>query len=181
MELYNEEYLMHYGVKGMKWGVRKRSKEEKAAYKADVNIRRQLESKAYDQGIWTQKYKKANTRVEKQLAKSMAQDLSKPDANGKAHISKKTQKLTARHIQLKKDTDAIASRNRDTVNKLEKHIDSMIDRYSDRSIKSMSYKEKDGERYVKTALAELENINATYVLTRQGDRYVPQKIRTYVY
>ena len=180
MEYYNEEYLMHYGVKGMKWGVRKRTPEEKTAYKSDMNIRRHLESKAHDQGIWAQKYKKTNARVEKQLAKSMARDLTKP-VDGTAYISKKTQKLTARHIQLQKDTDAITNLNRDTVNKLEKHIDSMIDKYSDRSIKSMSYKEKDGERYVKTALTRLENMNATYTLIRQGDRYVPQKIRTYIY
>ena len=85
-QYYNEDYLMHYGVKGMKWGVRKRSAEERAAYKADRNTRQKLELQAHDYGIWTKKYKKANAKVEKQLAKSMARDLSK-NVDGTSHIS----------------------------------------------------------------------------------------------
>lgn len=37
MDYYNEEYLMHYGVKGMKWGVRRaRQKEEYGLSKREV-------------------------------------------------------------------------------------------------------------------------------------------------
>lgn len=56
----NEAYLMHYGVKGMKWGVRK-SKSSK--YSKDYNESRALKRKNYKQ-LSNEELKTLNKRLE---------------------------------------------------------------------------------------------------------------------
>ena len=66
----NENELMHYGVPGMKWGVRRdhnngstltsagKNKEYKKSLRTDKKIRRNLESKAYDSARFANAYYK---------------------------------------------------------------------------------------------------------------------------
>lgn len=177
MDYYNSyDELYHYGVQGMKWGVRrKRTPEAKAAYKADKQVRRKLESDAYELGRWDQTYKRTYKRDSKRLDKMMAKDMKKGDGT----LSNRTARAVMRNDSLKRDMNSIEKANREAVKRLDDHVDNMVKKYSDRSIKSVSNYERNGERYVNTLLTSMKNGNATYELRNYGDYYQPVKVRHY--
>jgi len=66
MTLYNNSYLMHYGVKGMKWGVRRRARKDakeyaraKMYYGQGAGTRRKLIKATVDERSKDPDYKKA--------------------------------------------------------------------------------------------------------------------------
>ena len=78
----NENELMHYGVPGMKWGVRRdrdngstltsaeKNKEYKKSLRTDKKIRRNLESKAYDSARFANAYSKKSKSYSKKYENS---------------------------------------------------------------------------------------------------------------
>lgn len=80
-----EEYLVHYGVQGMKWGIR-RKKQELVDLQTALRKRR-MEQAAYYR---TDQYKKASKKVKKQ---------AKLDA--KAANEKRTASIKAKQEELK--------------------------------------------------------------------------------
>lgn len=167
--------LYHHGVKGMKWGVRKKSQ-----YKSDKKTRLKLEYQAHESGKWAKKYNKLYDRKARSTEKKIAADPSEQ--------LQKTQRAKYTTEALKVDKDYANAINDINVNTLEKHVNRMVSKYGQEKVRSLNYKVEDGKKYVKTALTRLANANATYTLTpyRTVDdrgnvitRYRPTKTRHY--
>ena len=89
----NENELMHYGVPGMKWGIRRdrdngstltsagKNKEYKKALRTDKKIRRNLESNAYDSARFANAYSKKSKSYSKKYEKAISKDPTKLNLN----------------------------------------------------------------------------------------------------
>lgn len=178
--------LRHYGVPGMKWGVRKASStSSRQEYRRDKKIRRSLEADAYDAGAFARKYSKKTKQMSKKTSRKVEKDLDKT-----GEVSKKTQTSINTTKQLQKDRDAFTNANRQSVDRLEKHVNDMVNKYSDRSVKSINYKVKDGEKYLNRYSSLNSNAGYRYDLIKTlsvdntGNkvyRYKPVKTKTYYY
>lgn len=143
MEQYNELY--HYGVKGMKWGIRryqnadgsltaegrKRAKQE---YKNDNKLAYELGKKATIYGHAAAKSLKRTTKLENKLAKRYDKDSS--------GTSRRTQVLKRKMDASFKTTEELS----DIYQKMEKaaklHCDSLIDKYGKEAVSEIKYTNK---------------------------------------
>ena len=186
----HENELYHYGVAGMKWGVRRfqnkegtltdagKNREYKKALKTDKKIRRNLESNAYDSARFANAYSKKSKAYAKKYEKAISKDPTK--VNLKAQRIENTKRL------LDSNAKSWNAYNSENVKALKKQVDSMISKYGDTKIKDIDVKtKKNGIEYVKSIRASLENGNASYDLVKIRDKknnvdiYSPTKTRLY--
>ena len=186
----NENELMHYGVPGMKWGVRRdhnngsaltsagKNKEYKKSLRTDKKIRRNLESKAYDSARFANAYSKKSKSYSKKYEKTVLKDPTKS--------SSKTQRIENTKHLLDLNAKSWNAYNSENVKALKKQVDFMISKYGDTKIKDVDVKtKKNGIEYVKSIRASLENGNASYDLVKIRDKknnvdiYSPTKTRFY--
>lgn len=134
---YNEE-LYHYGVRGMKWGVRK---EE---YITDKKKRKALTSEAIRSGILVNEYNKLSKKDTLSIVRKIDKDLKKDNK-----MSDKTKLAIERNLALQKDkVEAIKQLNYNIEN-LQNHVNKMIKKYGDTKISDVSYYVKNGQKFVK--------------------------------
>ena len=188
----SENELMHYGVPGMKWGVRRdrdngstltsagKNKEYKKSLRTDKKIRRNLESKAYDSARFANAYSKKSKSYSKKYEKAVLKDPTKS--------SSKTQRIENTKHLLDSNAKSWNAYNSENVKALKKQVDFMISKYSGTKIKDVDVKTtKNGIEYVKSISAAMSNSNVTYDLVKRRDRknntdiYVPTKTRHYYY
>ena len=181
---------MHYGVPGMKWGVRRdrdngstltsaeKNKEYKKSLRTDKKIRRNLESKAYDSARFANAYSKKSKSYSKKYEKAISKDPTK--------LNLKTQRIENTKRLLDSNAKSWNAYNSENVKALKKQVDSMISKYGDTKIKDIDVKtKKNGIEYVKSIRASLENGNAYYDLVKIRDKknnvdiYSPTKTRFY--
>ena len=186
----SENELMHYGIPGMKWGVRRdrnngstltsagKNKEYKKSLRTDKKIRRNLESKAYDSARFANAYSKKSKSYSKKYEKAVLKDPTKS--------SSKTQRIENTKRLLDSNAKSWNAYNSENVKALKKQVDSMISKYGDTKIKDIDVKtKKNGIEYVKSIRASLENGNASYDLVKIRDKknnvdiYSPAKTRFY--
>lgn len=156
MELYNDNYLQHYGVKGQKWGVRRYrnadgsltkegKRKAKQEYKADNKKAFELGRNATIYGKAAVKSTNRTIKIENKLNKQYAKDPS--------GSSKKTQKLHKQWTASAKTTAELLStynKHRDTA---KKHCDSLIKKYGKEAVTDIKYtdtKLRKGEYSPKT-------------------------------
>ena len=186
----HENELYHYGVAGMKWGVRRfqnkdgtltdagKNREYKKALKTDKKIRRDLESNAYDSARFANAYSKKSKSYSKKYEKAVLKDPTK--------LNLKTQRIENTKRLLDSNAKSWNAYNSENVKALKKQVDSMISKYGDTKIKDVDVKtKKNGIEYVKSIRASLENGNASYDLVKIRDKknnvdiYSPTKTRFY--
>lgn len=170
---YNNE-LYHYGVMGMKWGVRryrdangnltaagkKRAKQE---YKADNKMAKELGKNATVYGHATAKSMKRTIKLENKLDKQYDKDPS--------GSKRKTQSLKKKWDASSKATSELAEtylRNRDAA---EKHCDSLIKKYGKEAVSNIKYTDKKlpkGEYSPKTFRTMNESTNSISDYAKAG-------------
>lgn len=171
MEYYNNDYLIHYGIKGMKWGVRRE-------YRQDKKVRSHLTENAAASSSWSRQYDRLYKRKSKRVEKAVAKDLKNT-----GQVSARTKEKQNELSLLGRDRDSMNKQRRSDIAALEKHVNSMVEKYSDKKIQSVKPKVKDGEKYVRQYFSSY-----SYELHRKstvGDdgtiakRYIPTRVQYY--
>lgn len=189
--------LYHHGILGQRWGIRRfqnavgsltdavgsltdagKKKEYKKSLKNDKRFRRTLENKSYDSARFANLYSKKYESYSKKYEKAVLKDPNK--------LSDKTKRIEKTKNVLDYKSNAWNAHNAQNVKSLKKHVNKMIDKYSDVKIKDISSKtNKRGIEYVNSITAFIYNNNAVYNL-RKNYRdgyydYTPVKTRYYGY
>ena len=116
--IHNGE-LYHFGVKGMKWGVRKE-------YYADKAKRKRLANEARKSGQWVNLYNKKARKDTLSTVRKVDRDLKKHN-----EISDKTKLAIERNVALQKDKAKAVKKLNSDIENLQRHVDGMISKYKD--------------------------------------------------
>ena len=146
---YSEDYLMHYGVIGMKWGVRRFQNPDgtlttagKKRYSSKTELRKDVKAdnkKAKELGIQATVDTRAVGFAEKKYSKALKKYEKAKEKNPE---SKRTARLK-RVYDAAKETrkDMIADRNK-SVSEMNKHYQSLIKKYGKEYVKDIKYNKK---------------------------------------
>lgn len=139
-----ENELYHYGVRGMKWGIRryqntdgtltaagkKRARQE---YREDNRTAFELGKNATISGRAAAQSMKRTARLEKKLDKQYEKD-----PNG---IKRKTKSLSKQLSASQRTTWELTEQYKSNKQKAEEHCKSLIDKYGDEAVTSIKYKD----------------------------------------
>ena len=143
MEQYNELY--HYGVKGMKWGIRRYQnadgsltpagkKKAKQEYKADNDMAYKIGRAATIYGHATAKSLKRTAKLDYKLDKQYAKDPS--------GSKRRTRSLRDKREASAKTSAELKAKYLKLQDVAEKHCDSLIKKYGKEAVSEIKYKDK---------------------------------------
>jgi hypothetical protein len=140
----NELELYHYGVKGMKWGIRRYQnsdgsltsagkKRARKEYREDNKTAYKLGKEATVYGHATAKSMKRTIKLENKLEKQFDRD---PEGN-----YRRTKNLANKWAASAKTTAQLSKFYADSRSKAEQHCKSLMDKYGDEAVSSIKYKD----------------------------------------
>lgn len=148
--MYNDE-LMHYGIKGQKWGIRRYQNEDGSLTSAGRKKYRQEikaeNKKAFEYGRDATVAANAATYARNQQIKSQKK-LDKALAKDPEMLKKSTQKKYKRTLADIKSEKEMEKYAKETEARAKKHCDSLIKKYGSENVKALkygNYKTKDGK------------------------------------
>lgn len=174
--------LQHHGVKGMKWGVRRSSKELRSDRRTARTMKRHLaadkknlKTKGRILDDYEDSYEEAQKEYQKQLSRP---SLSRAKKLERIKEASDNLSVSGKDLEKHKSEFLRAERIYDADEKaLKKHVDSMIKKHGSDEVKKLSYKEIElGEYYtkevVKTGLtiADLPVVGTIYSGRYTADR-----------
>lgn len=169
-----EYELYHYGVKGMKWGVRRYQnpdgsltsegrKKAKAEYKRDSKTAFELGKDATLYGHATAKSLNRTIKIENKLDKQYEKD---PEG-----LTRKTQKLRNKWDASSKTSMELLQTYNENKDKAEKHCQSLIEKYGKEAVRPINYKNielKNGKYSPSTFKTINEETTSIFEATASG-------------
>lgn len=153
----NDVYLMHYGVQGQKWGVRRyQNKDGSLTAQGRKHARAELKSEnrlAYSLGRETTLYGRALAKSTKKMDRAVAkaERVSEKDAYGTRNRTRRLQQKA----DIEKTTNEILSdRYNKSLDKAKSHVDFLISKYGSERVTGLKYKEVKAGKGKKILVAD---------------------------
>lgn len=140
----SEDYLIHYGVKGQKWGVRRYQNENGTlTSEGRRRLRKEIKTenrRAYELGQTATTYGRALAYSNKELAKAQKK-ADKANASDTDQTKKRTQRLNT-DLAIEKEVNAkLSSAYTRSASAAEAHAKQLVEKYGKDNIKDIAYKD----------------------------------------
>lgn len=164
--MYNDNELYHYGIKGMKWGVRKKrklSKDEKREYKTATKLNKQMRKVSIEEAAIVKSANRRLRRQDKKINKNNTKikKLESKSPNNKTKINKykyansELMRGKKQVTQIKKEA---LLRNKLAMKVMKNTADHIVDKYGKEKISKYKTKTINGEKFYKRNSAELATV-----------------------
>lgn len=186
------DHLVHHGIKGQKWGVRRyqnadgtltsagkkhqerREKQQyKKEYKTDKLRKKRLEGVAFEAGKYSQLYDKRYDKLSRRTDKAVSRQMEK-----KGVLSEKVEERVRTTEQLRRDKEYNQKYSDEALKRAEKFTRDMVKKYPDKKIKDVKTYEKKGREYVKSFTGmNTYSLKKVIVFNNNGDRLSQYEMR----
>jgi len=164
--MYNDNELYHYGIKGMKWGVRKKrklSKDEKREYKTATKLNKQMRKVSIEEAAIVKSANRILRRHDKKINKNNTKinKLESKSPNNKTKINKykyANSELMRGKKQVTKIKKEALLRNKLAMKVMKNTADHIVDKYGKEKISKYKTKTINGEKFFKRNSDELATV-----------------------